>query len=765
MTTETFDAALRYTTVAGFSVIPTTVKTKRPYFDLLPKGADGKPTWDPFKVEIANEKVLRQWFTNRNACTALVFGRVSGSAELIDFDHHPPEHPRAFEEFAALLDDLAPGLLARLVIAKTQRDGRHLIYRCAEIAGSQKLAQYWTTDPETGNPKTETLIETRGEGGYALCAPSPGYQFLQGDPATVPTITVKERGILLELARSFDAVARDETPISTTAPAGAQKGANADGLQPGDDYNQRTEVADLANLLTKHGWTEIARRGDVIRFRRPGKKDGISATLNHIPGKFYVFSSNAYPFDLDRAYDPFGVYARLEHGGDFTAATRELGRQGYGSQPVHRRNGDGAHPADAAVDREPPPWIGAGGEDLTDAGTPPPTDESAAKPTRKKVKSHDLIAFLTEKGYHFRLNQCDDSVEVNGERISDVIRAKMRTQLRDRGYGKYLAAADDAAISDAARNAYHPVRDYLKGLKWDGGAHIAKLAGYVTDANQVFPLYLRKWLIGAIARAYTGTQNAVLVLDGPQGLGKSQFVRWLCPLQQLFVDSNINPDDKDCGMLAIRSWIWEVSELGATTKRADMEALKGFLSREVFTLRPAYARYEIVKPGLASFVGTVNNSSGIFSDPTGSRRYWATTLTALDWGYTHQVNLAQVWAEAHSAYLAGETWTLTTDQAVKAKEVNDEYAFADPVEDLLRKFFILDPKANPEDERSWTSTADILTVLQNNGLGQQAHSNSMRLSATLKRLGHEKRRGGHDGKINGYVGVWEIGDQSPRDLP
>ena len=160
-------------------------------------------------------------------------------------------------------------------------------------------------------------------------------------------------------------------------------------------------------------------------------------------------------------------------------------------------------------------------------------------------------------------------------------------------------------------------------------------------------------MIGAVARAYTGKQNAVLVLDGPQDIGKSQFARWLCPLPGLFKDGGINPDNKDDNLLAIRSFVWEVSELGATTRRADVEALKGFLSREQFTLRPAYAHFDVVKPGLASFVGTVNNSSGIFSDPTGSRRYWTTTVTSIDWTYTQHVTLSQVWAEAVAAYRAG----------------------------------------------------------------------------------------------------------------
>ena len=326
----------------------------------------------------------------------------------------------------------------------------------------------------------------------------------------------------------------------------------------------------------------------------------------------------------------------------------------------------------------------------------------------------------------------------------------MRCQLRDAGLGKYLAAADDAVIANAASQPYHPVLDYLKSLTWDQQPQISRLAAHFADTNGVMGLYLRKWLIGAVARAYTGVQNAVLVLDGAQGLGKSQFVRWLCPLPKLFVDANINPDDKDSALLAVRSWIWEVSELGATTRRADVEALKGFLSREVFIVRAPYGRYEIVKPGLASFIGTVNNAFGVFSDSTGSRRYWATTLTAIDWAYAHTIDVNQVWAEAHEAYVSGESWKLAADEAQIARTINEDFAVPDPVEDLLRKYYRLDPARADK----WLSSADILTTLRNGGLGTNARANAMHLSATLKRLGHRKKLGGEQGKINGYVGIW-----------
>lgn len=370
----------------------------------------------------------------------------------------------------------------------------------------------------------------------------------------------------------------------------------------------------------------------------------------------------------------------------------------------------------------------------------------AAPAAPKRITSAYLISFLAREGYHFRLNLCDDSVEINGEPMTDVIRAEMRSKLRDNGLSKFLAAADDALLADAGHNAYHPVRDYLQGLAYDGRQHIAQLASHFSDTHMVFPIYLRKWLIGTVARAYTGCQNAVLTLDGAQGLGKSRFVRWLCPLPKMFLDEGINPDDKDCELLAIRRWIWEVSELGATTRRADVEALKRFLSREVFTVRPPYGHCEIHKPGLASFIGTANNSSGLFSDPTGSRRFWATTLTGIDWSYTQHVDLNQVWAEAHAAYLAGESWVLTASEADQAQQINENYQVEDPVEVLLSKHFTI----VPGDLTMWTSTAEILTTLQANGLQGNAKANMMAISATLKKIGLEKHQ---RGKHKGYYGI------------
>jgi Bifunctional DNA primase/polymerase, N-terminal len=105
------------------------------------------------------------------------------------------------------------------------------------------------------------------------------------------------------------------------------------GERPGDDFNRR---ADWQAILLPHGWVPVYRRGDTVYWRRPGKRDGLSATTNFANnGLLHVFSSSAPPFEADTSYSPFSAYTLLKHGGDFKAAARMLQDEGYGTQYRH----------------------------------------------------------------------------------------------------------------------------------------------------------------------------------------------------------------------------------------------------------------------------------------------------------------------------------------------------------------------------------------------------------------------------------------------
>ncbi len=108
-------------------------------------------------------------------------------------------------------------------------------------------------------------------------------------------------------------------------PPKTSPGSNgAHGLSPGDDYDSR---ADIPSLLSRHNWTKVGRYG----WRRPGKSDGISATFDHVPNRFFVFSSST-AFEPNHVYRPWHVYAILEHQGDFGAAGKALYALEYGER-------------------------------------------------------------------------------------------------------------------------------------------------------------------------------------------------------------------------------------------------------------------------------------------------------------------------------------------------------------------------------------------------------------------------------------------------
>ena len=292
------EAATSYSR-AGLCVLPAILDEKRP--------AVG--SWKAYQQCLPSEAQISQWFSSATAC-CLLTGAVSGNLEMIDFD----AGGALFSAWAALVESQSSDLLARMVIERSRRGGKHVVYRCrSAVCGNMKLAQRRGDDG-----KLETLIETRGEGGLFLCAPSPGYELIQGDLAAPPVIEDVERDILLSAAWSLNECwkRQDSSPM-VAAVAG----------RPGDDFNDR---GDVRELLVKHGWT-LARSGENEYWRRPGKSVGSSATLKD--RVFYVFSSNATPFEPQRAYAPFTVFALLEHGGDYAAAASALRAQGYGGEP------------------------------------------------------------------------------------------------------------------------------------------------------------------------------------------------------------------------------------------------------------------------------------------------------------------------------------------------------------------------------------------------------------------------------------------------
>jgi len=318
MTLASFAAAYR---AAGLCVLPAHLPGKRP--------ATG--VWKDYQARLPTEMEVSAWFANPHDACCLICGAVSGNLELIDFDCMG----EAFQAWSRLVTAEKPTLVDRLTIETSPSGGWHVVYRCAEpVCGNLKLAQR-REDLEGPaevvrfgkrvKPRTDangrwhvvhTLIETRGDGGLFLCAPSTGYQLVQGSFTELAVLTASERDVLLRAAWALNEVLPE--------PADSQPSAGGSD-RPGDDFNRR---ADFPALLQHHGWT-LTHDGANQHWCRPGKERATSATLRD--GVFYVFSSNAAPFEPNRSYSPFAAYALLEQHGDFQAAATELRRHGYGA--------------------------------------------------------------------------------------------------------------------------------------------------------------------------------------------------------------------------------------------------------------------------------------------------------------------------------------------------------------------------------------------------------------------------------------------------
>jgi len=293
---------------AGFSVLPC-LRSKRPIVN-----------WKPYQTARPADIDICRWFWPSHplaSAVALVTGAISGNLEVVDFD--------APALFAPWYTQVLQAGLPDLPVVQTPSGGYHVYYRAPVIQGNQKLA----VRPKETPRGYKTLIETRGEGGYVLAPPSAGYTLQAGDLSAIPLLSGAQRATLLGLARAFDQRPAVQPPPTPTAHAPRQRQAATGKLRPGDDYNRRGNVL---SLLARHRWQLTRRTGAETHWRRPGKSQGTaSATFNYGGSNlFFVFSTNATPFEPERSYSRFGVYALLEHGGDYATAARRLRTLGYG---------------------------------------------------------------------------------------------------------------------------------------------------------------------------------------------------------------------------------------------------------------------------------------------------------------------------------------------------------------------------------------------------------------------------------------------------
>ena len=219
-------------------------------------------------------------------------------------------------------------------------------------------------------------------------------------------------------------------------------------------------------------------------------------------------------------------------------------------------------------------------------------------------------------------------------------------------------------VHQADRNKYHPVRDYLNSLQWDGQERIRYVLHHFLGApvDELTYESMKMFLLGAIARAFRpGIKfEYMLCLVGGQGVGKSTFFRFMAVKDDWFTD-DIGKLDSEKVYCQLRGhWMIEMSEMVATARSKRIEETKSFLSRQKETYRDSYAVYALDRPRQCVFGGTSNIKRFLPFDRTGNRRFVPVQTNRAEMEVHILENekesrqyIDQVWAEAMMLYRNG----------------------------------------------------------------------------------------------------------------
>jgi predicted P-loop ATPase len=287
------------------------------------------------------------------------------------------------------------------------------------------------------------------------------------------------------------------------------------------------------------------------------------------------------------------------------------------------------------------------------------------------------------------------------------------------------------------RNAFHPVRDYLASLEWDGIERLDTWLSAYLDAEdtELNRAYGRKTLIGAVRRVrYPGAKHdTVLVLQGLQGKGKSSAICALCPDEEWFSDSlGIGDDQKQVIEHTAGKWLVEMAELAGMGKR-DANVAKSMISRKVDRARLSYGRLNTERPRQFVLFGTVNEAQYL-RDQTGNRRYWPVSISGkLDPDKMCEAiarDRDQLWAEAAFYEARRESPALQKHLWQTAAESQRERMLTDPWQERLETY--LDGKEFATSEEMYEALG-VLTAQRNPSISQ-------RIAGILTGMGYERVR-------------------------
>ncbi len=321
-------------------------------------------------------------------------------------------------------------------------------------------------------------------------------------------------------------------------------------------------------------------------------------------------------------------------------------------------------------------------------------------------------------------------------------------------------AIDDHLSALAEKNAVHPVKNWLDCGQWDGLKRVDAVISCFNAKNaHLAQIVLRHWLTGCVASLYEKCFSSKLVpiLVGEQSYMKTTAIsRMSCVVDGAFLEgAELNPDSKDSVLSIIKSWVVELGELERTNKNSQ-GSLKAFITRQIDTVRPPYARIDVHKPRQTHLIASVNGDS-FLKDESGSLRYAVIELEKavnidklnelLGWQYNQSRirlidsdKLKQFWLEIKYGYEKGDGWNLSREHSDMLSAINDNYSDKGTWYDFLIERYV-----HVDDAECITRSLKASEVCDLEKIDKR---HSRQLGQALKRLANEGKIKSTKGRAN-----------------
>lgn len=673
-----------------------TQQGKHPYSKLAPNGLKNATT---------DEKQIRQWWEIApHANIGIATGKASGIV-VVDVDTNELKGKRGEVTLAALEEK--HGELPETVAAITGSGGMHYVFAYPD--GVKKL--------KSASDALGKDIDSRADGGYIVAAPSlhiSGRRY-HWEGSSDPTEGAQLAPLPDWIAAMLSAPAREEAP------------------QQGTVTLTDSEVRELRAALayvdpdSRQSWLDV---GMALHSTGAG---------NQAYGIWAEWSQSSEKYN---AADQRRVWASFKSGGITRSTIFKAAQEAGWINTAKRAVGDD-NVVEFSRDRpkkDKPDWM----EQLarTDKGAIFATISNISLILRfdtrwKNVFGYDEFSLKIIK----RRNPPFDVADTGEWSDSD---DKKTTVWLSQNYGLRPTVSNvaDAIQIVAEYNTYHPVRDYLNRLTWDGCARSKKWAiTYLGAEDKPHTRYVaEKWLIAAVARIFKpGCKfDNVLILEGAQNAGKSLALSVLG--NPWFSDTPFEIGSRD-GFLAMRGhWIMELAELDSFN-RAESTRAKHFFAASKDTYREPYGRRTVDVPRQCVFAGTTNQSEYL-RDETGNRRYLPIACGEIDIKALDR-DRDQLWAEVVKLFKDGESWWFEGVTPYVQEEQEARYsadAWERPISLWIDEQIKIHKAAGKPESTFFVSIDDVLSDCLKIKIGDWNRADQMRISGALQRLGFIRKR-------------------------